>query len=120
MLPRHGIAELLPDIVLQFKGELGERRIADVRLYANTNITSGIDAANVTEATLSPATTRTVREMPILRSCASPIIHPVSASRRNTLITMMKSANFCDRYDRAIFHDLALNWALFAERQMWA
>ena len=54
------------------------------------------------------------------KSCASPIIHPVSASRRNTLITMMKSANFCDCYDRAIFHDLALNWVLFAERQMWA
>lgn len=35
-------------------------------------------------------------------------------------MTMMKSANFCDCYDRAIFHDLALNWALFAERQMWA
>jgi hypothetical protein len=33
---------------------------------------------------------------------------------------MMKSANFCDCYDRAIFHDLALNRALFAERQMWA
>ena len=32
---------------------------------------------------------------------------------------MMKSANFRDCYDRAIFHDLALNWALFAERQTW-
>jgi hypothetical protein len=33
---------------------------------------------------------------------------------------MMKAANFCDCYERATFHDLALNWALFAERQMWA
>ena len=33
---------------------------------------------------------------------------------------MTKSANFCDCYDRAIFHDLALNWALFADRQMGA
>jgi hypothetical protein len=41
-------------------------------------------------------------------------------SRGNTFITMMKSANFCDCYDRAIFHDLALNWALFTERQMGA
>jgi hypothetical protein len=46
-----------------------------------------------------------------LSSCASPIIHPVSASRSNTLITMVKSANFSDGYDRAIFHDFALNRA---------
>ena len=46
--------------------------------------------------------------------CASPIILPVSVSRCNTLVTMRKSANFRGCYDRAIFHDLALNWALFA------
>src|ERR1700675_5517 len=34
------------------------------------------------------------------------IIHPVLASRLNTLITMMKSANFCDCYDRPFFHAL--------------
>jgi hypothetical protein len=33
---------------------------------------------------------------------------------------MVKSANFSDRYDRALFQDLALNRALFAERQVWA
>ena len=52
--------------------------------------------------------------------CASPIIHPYSASRRNTLITVMKSSNFSYCNDRAIFHDLALKRALFAERQVWA
>jgi hypothetical protein len=51
--------------------------------------------------------------------CASPIILLVSVSRCNTLVTMMKSANFRDCYDRAIFHDLALNWVLFAERETW-
>jgi hypothetical protein len=47
-------------------------------------------------------------------------MYPVSASRSNTLITMVKSANFSDGYDRAILHDFALNRALFAQRQTWA
>jgi hypothetical protein len=33
---------------------------------------------------------------------------------------MVKSANFSDGYDRAIFHDFALNRTLFALRQTWA
>jgi hypothetical protein len=33
---------------------------------------------------------------------------------------MIKSANFLDCYDRAIFHNLTLDGALFAERQMGA
>jgi hypothetical protein len=40
-------------------------------------------------------------------------------SRRNTFIAMMKATEFCDCYDRSMFHDLALNRTLFAERQMW-
>lgn len=41
-------------------------------------------------------------------------------SCRNAFITMIKSANFLDCYDRAIFHNLTLDGALFAERQMGA
>lgn len=41
-------------------------------------------------------------------------------SRRNAFITMMKSANFLDCYDRAIFYNLTRDGALFAERQMGA
>jgi len=41
-------------------------------------------------------------------------------SCRHAFITMMKSANFFDCYDRAIFHNLTLDGALFAERQMGA
>jgi hypothetical protein len=33
---------------------------------------------------------------------------------------MVKSANFFYGYYRAIFHDFALNRALFAQRQTWA
>lgn len=46
--------------------------------------------------------------------------NPSGFSCRNAFITMMKSANFLDCYDRAIFHNLTLNGALFAERQMGA
>ena len=41
-------------------------------------------------------------------------------SCRNTFIAMMEAAEFCDRYDRAMFHNLTLDGALFAECQMWA
>jgi len=33
---------------------------------------------------------------------------------------MMEAAEFCDGYDRAIFHNLTLNRALFGECQMCA
>jgi hypothetical protein len=41
-------------------------------------------------------------------------------SRCNTFKAVMKATEFCNCYDRAIFHDVAFDRALFAERQMWA
>jgi hypothetical protein len=37
-------------------------------------------------------------------------------SCRNTFVAMMEAAEFRDCYDRAIFHNLTLDGALFAER----
>src|SRR5438876_1348364 len=52
------------------------------------------------------------------KPCGSPIIRPLSTSRCDTLITMMKAAEFRDFDDHAMPHDLTLNRALFVQRQM--
>jgi hypothetical protein len=41
-------------------------------------------------------------------------------SRSNTFIAMMEAAEFSDGDDRTLFHNLALDWTLFAESQVWA
>lgn len=62
-----GITELIPDIVLQFRGEPVGRRMADIWLYANTNITSHIYTSNLSEVVLSLATHETVSKLSVLR-----------------------------------------------------
>lgn len=63
-----GIAELLPDLVLQFRGDPGECRFADIWLYANTNITSRIvRLGGLSEATISLATGHSITRFPTLR-----------------------------------------------------
>jgi TIR domain len=61
-----GITELLPDLVLRFHGDPGLRRIVDVRLTVNTNITSRMGPHGMTEATLSLATGRCITSVPNL------------------------------------------------------
>ena len=69
MLRHDGLAELLPDIVLGFKGDVGRRPSCDMWLYANTNITSRLEipAFSRSEATLLPATGHNTTELPLLR-----------------------------------------------------
>src|ERR1039457_3345955 len=62
----NGITELLPDLVLRFHGEPGDRRVADIVLTANTNITSRLLSGGITEATLSLSAGRCVTQMPTL------------------------------------------------------
>jgi hypothetical protein len=51
-------------------------------------------------------------------ACLSPIIHPVPKSRSDTLITMMKAAEFCDFDDRPMLHNRTLDRALLLEPKM--
>ncbi len=62
-----GIAEALGDLVLRFRGDPGDRRLADIWLFANTNITSRIGPGDLSEATLSPATGECITHLPTLR-----------------------------------------------------
>lgn len=65
---RHsGITELLPDIILQFRGDPGELRIADIWVYANTNITSRLEREHVSEAIMSLATGHGITNLQVLR-----------------------------------------------------
>lgn len=61
-----GLTELLPDLVLRFRGDPGERRVADIRLYANTRITSRCASGALSEAFLSLATSKCVAHIPTL------------------------------------------------------
>ena len=63
----NGISELLPDIVLRFYGDPGYRRVVDITVSINTNITSRIlGRPGMTEATLSLATGECTSHLPIL------------------------------------------------------
>jgi hypothetical protein len=63
-----GITELLPDLVLQFRGDPGERHFADLWVYANACITSRImGQGNLSEASLSLATAHSITGLPTLR-----------------------------------------------------
>jgi hypothetical protein len=63
-----GLTELLPDIVMLFAGDPGERRYSDIWLYLNTNLTSRLTGSgNLSEATLSLATGYDVTSLPTLR-----------------------------------------------------
>ena len=63
----HGVTELLPDLVLHFKGECQSHRMVDIDLSANTNITSQIvDLDNRSEALLSVASGQCLTLLPTL------------------------------------------------------
>jgi hypothetical protein len=62
-----GIAESLGDLVMKFRGDPGDRRLADIWLFANTNITSRIGPGDLSEATLLPATGECTTHLPTLR-----------------------------------------------------
>jgi hypothetical protein len=63
-----GLTELVSDVVLQFCGNPGERRFADVWIYLNTNLTSRlVGSGNLSEAMLSLATARSIANLPALR-----------------------------------------------------
>jgi hypothetical protein len=51
-------------------------------------------------------------------SSPSPITHPVPKSRSDTLITMVKAAEFCDFDDRSMLHNRTLDGALLLESKM--
>jgi hypothetical protein len=53
----------------------------------------------------------------LLGTCPSPIIHPVPKSRSDTLITMVKAAEFRDFDDRSMLHNRTLDRALLLERR---
>jgi hypothetical protein len=65
-LRQTGITELLPDVVLQFRGDPGKHRVADIWVTGNTNITSRLSADALTEANLSLATGQCVTRVPTL------------------------------------------------------
>ncbi len=65
-LRQDGITEFLPDILLEFRGELGERRMADVWVYFNTNVTSRLISGGFTEAALSLVNGYSVSMLPVL------------------------------------------------------
>ena len=55
---------------------------------------------------------KSCENLPIQRTKLSFANNPSDfISRRNTLIAMMEAAEFCDRYDRAIVHNLTLGLA---------
>ncbi|MEK7408894.1 MAG: toll/interleukin-1 receptor domain-containing protein, partial [Acidobacteriota bacterium] len=61
-----GITESLGDLVLQMRGDPGERRISDILLFANVNLTSRINTRGFSEAMLSLATSQCVTRLPTL------------------------------------------------------
>lgn len=65
-LRQDGITELLPDILLKFRGGLGERRMADIWVYFNTNVTSRLMSGGFMEAALSLVTGYSVSNLPVL------------------------------------------------------
>ena len=52
------------------------------------------------------------------KSCPSSIIHPFPKSRSDTLITMVKAAEFRDFDDRAMLHNRTLDRTSLSERKM--
>lgn len=67
MVRAAGVTELLPDLYLRFRGDLRTRLVVDIWLFANTNITSPIlNSSNLSEITLSLATSRVPTQLPVL------------------------------------------------------
>jgi hypothetical protein len=77
-----GLAELIGDIVLQFRGDPSERRICDIDVFLNTNLTSRIIAGtHLSEATLSLATGFCTTNIPVLGRPSHGVITGANAVR---------------------------------------
>jgi hypothetical protein len=97
---------------------------ANIRQLIVARVLQGIGGTLLVPAAWLSSTLIFPRRIAVGRSARGVVSFANNASGfiscRDTFITMMEAAEFCDRYDHAMFHNLMLDGALFAECQMWA